>query len=165
MKISNLLSKIKSLNARDTENISLYGEQQLGENGIEINSLLSIDRKTIIPTSQLQREFYKFSAGWKHCAIELYWPDPRSLRSFYQLPSVADTIESDLSDKIDQMEFLTDDCFVLFAVDDADSVFQRSYFVHVGEKVEPKIMDCGSEIKLFDSLEEYLEFWRDVIAS
>lgn len=157
------LVELKRINDEDTESVNEYGAQKMGLSGEEIKRLLSVDGITCINTSPCVQEFYKFSCYWKHNSVELFWLDPKELGAIYKTNSIANMILGDYGPSGTFNEInVTRSNTALFAVDDLQSPFQRAYFWDNGIDIELKVIDAGSEVEVYDTVGEYVAYWRQV---
>lgn len=165
MAINDILNEIRQINASDMESAELYGEQEIGPSGIVINEILAVDDKTLLKITPKVKQFYQYSVSWRHQAIELFWPDPRKLNGLYRNYNIPQTIDSDFSNNSGFTQDLSIKACALLAVDDPQSVFQRAYLAFTPSLDEAKVVDIGSEVRVFDDIEDYLEFWLLVFRS
>lgn len=158
MTIVDILTQIEKINRDDVEAAAEFGPLEMGPRGAAVSDLLCVDGKTHVAASPQIREFYEYSLWWRLCSVELEWCNPFKLEELMIKPAIRDMVEGDFDRKNISVDGMIVSNSVLFSLDNRDSPFDRAYFVF-GSAPEPRIVYAGSEVTVFENIQEYLESW------
>lgn len=131
--------------------------------GPVVDSLLCVDGATWFDAPPDIAEFCAYGTPWSLCTIQLEWPDISKMPALLATPRIAELIDADFDRGLLLVDEATKANSVLFAYDDLNAIFQRAYIVFT-DPLNYFVLDAGSEIARYDTIGDYLAFWKDVVA-